>query len=147
VVAAAVVALDQATKQWALAALDDGPIDLVWTLRLDLTFNSGASFSIGAGRGGLIAVVGILALVIGFRSVLRWPGRLAPVALGLVAGGAVGNLVDRVARRGDGFLGGHVVDFIDLQWWPVFNVADIGIFVGGGLLVLASVRHPQPSAA
>jgi signal peptidase II len=144
-VAALVVAADQATKQWALSALDDGPVDLFWTLRFNLTFNSGASFSIGSGRGGLIAVVGLLALVIGFRSVLRWPGRLAPFGLGLVAGGALGNLTDRVFRDGDGFLGGRVVDFIDPQWWPVFNLADIGIFLGGGLLVLASLKHPQPT--
>lgn len=144
-VAAAVVALDQLTKQWALAALDDGAIDLVWTLRLRLTFNSGASFSIGSGRGGLIAVAGLIALVVAVRPVLRWPGRLAPVALGLVVGGAVGNLVDRIAREGDGFLGGRVVDFIDVQWWPVFNIADIGICLGAALLVLASLRQPAPA--
>jgi len=141
------VALDQVTKEWALAALDDGPIDLVWTLRLKLTFNSGASFSLGAGRGGLIALVGLLAVVVAFRSVLRWPGRLAPVGLGLVLGGALGNLVDRALRDGDGFLGGRVVDFVDVQWWPVFNVADIGIVIGGGLLVLASLRQPSTAAA
>jgi signal peptidase II len=146
-VAVLVVAIDQATKHWALSALDDGDIDLFWTLRLNLTFNSGASFSVGSGRGGLIALLGLVALVIGFRSVLRWPGRLAPVGLGFIAGGALGNLVDRAFRNGDGVLGGRVVDFIDVQWWPVFNVADICIFVGGGLLIIASLRHPQTASA
>ncbi len=145
-VAALVVAADQATKHWALNALDDGAIDLVWTLRLRLTFNSGASFSIGAGRGGLIAAVGLVALAIVFRSVLRWEGRLAALGVGVAAGGALGNLVDRALRDGEGFLGGRVVDFVDLQWWPVFNVADVCIYVGAGLLVLASLRQPERAA-
>jgi signal peptidase II len=62
--------------------------------------------------------------------------------LGLVLGGALGNLADRVFRDGSGFLGGAVIDFIDLQWWPVFNVADIAVTVGGVLLVLTSTREP-----
>jgi signal peptidase II len=57
------------------------------------------------------------------------------VALGLVMGGAVGNLVDRIFRDGGGFLHGAVVDFIDLRWWPVFTVADMAIVVGGALLI------------
>jgi signal peptidase II len=66
--------------------------------------------------------------------------RWGAVAVGLVLGGALGNLVDRVLRDGSGFLGGAVVDFIDAQWWPVFNVADIAVSVGGVLLVLVSSR-------
>jgi signal peptidase II len=128
-------------------ALDGGrTIDLVWTLRLRLTFNSGASFSVGSGRGGIIAAVGLVVLLFVFRSVLRWPGRLAGIGIGVAAGGALGNLVDRVFRAGEGFLGGRVVDFIDPQWWPVFNVADIAIFTGAGLLVLASTRQEEALA-
>ena len=56
---------------------------------------------------------------------------LSAVGIGLVIGGAIGNVLDRLFRAGDGFLGGAVVDFIDLQWWPVFNVADMAITVGG----------------
>ena len=56
--------------------------------------------------------------------------------LGLVLGGAVGNLIDRFFRPGDGFLAGHVIDFIDFQWYPVFNIADIGVVCGGILVVL-----------
>jgi signal peptidase II len=142
-VAALVVGLDQVTKHWALGALDDRDIDLVWTLRLNLTFNSGASFSVGSGRGGIIAGLGLVALIVAFRSVLTWEGRLAVIGAGVAVGGALGNLVDRAFREGDGFLGGRVVDFIDPQWWPVFNVADICIFTGAGLLVLASFRQPE----
>jgi signal peptidase II len=144
VVAAAVLALDQLTKHWALAALDDGPIDLIGSLRLQLTFNSGASFSMGSGRGGLIGLVGLVVVVFLLRSVARWPGILAPVALGMIVGGALGNLADRVFRAGaGGLLGGRVVDFIDLQWWPVFNVADMGVVLGAALLIVASLRQPR----
>jgi signal peptidase II len=138
VAAAAVVALDQLTKAWAVSALDDGRIiDLLWTLRLRLTFNDGAAFSVGGGSGGLLALAGLVVVAVVYRSVLRWPGRLPPVALGLVLGGAIGNLVDRVARDG------AVVDFIDLQWWPLFNVADMGISCGAVGLVLLSLRAEE----
>lgn len=139
--AAAVVALDQATKAWAVDALDGGrTIDLVWTLRLKLTFNEGAAFSIGGGSGGILAVLGLVVVLFVYRSVLRWPGRLPPLALGAVLGGAVGNLIDRAFRDG------AVVDFIDLQWWPLFNVADIGITCGALLLVALSLRHDSSNA-
>ncbi len=70
------------------------------------------------------------------------------VVIGLLVGGALGNLADRAFRSGlgsSGFLHGAVVDFIDLQWWPVFNVADAAIGVGAVLLVLFGLR-PEPSA-
>ncbi|MEZ5208643.1 MAG: signal peptidase II [Acidimicrobiales bacterium] len=136
VVAAIVLALDQLTKWWALATVSDRTIDVVWTLRLHVTHNTGAAFSLfaGSGIGPLIALVAV-----GIVGVLLWQGRfvtsrLGTVALGMVLGGAVGNLIDRVFR-GDGVLDGAVVDFIDLQWWPVFNVADAAVVVGSILLV------------
>jgi signal peptidase II len=58
-----------------------------------------------------------------------------------VIGGSVGNVVDRLFRN-DGWFDGAVVDFIDLQWWPIFNVADIGIVIGGGILLLLTLRAP-----
>jgi signal peptidase II len=142
--AALVVALDQLTKQWALVALDDGPIDLVGSLRLKLAFNDSAAFSIGGGRTTLIAVIGLVVVVVLVRMGLRAERRLWAMGLGVVLGGALGNLVDRVARDGSGVLGGKVVDFIDLQWWPVFNVADVSLWVGIGLLFLSTWREPQP---
>ena len=136
--AAVVVALDQLTKAWAVDALDGGrTIDLVWTLRLRLTFNDGAAFSLGGGSGGILALLGLLIVGLVYRSVLQWPGRLPAVALGCVLGGALGNLTDRVFRDG------AVVDFIDLQWWPLFNVADIGISCGAVGLVLLSLKADQ----
>ena len=81
---------------------------------------------------------------------LLWSGRTVPnrtgaVAVGAVVGGAAGNLADRAFRRGDGgFLGGAVVDFIDLQWYPVFNVADMGVVGGAILLLIATARAGHP---
>jgi signal peptidase II len=141
-VAGAVLLADQLSKWWALQALDDGPIHLFWTLRLRLTFNTGTAFSLGAGRGGLVALLAILVV-----AAMLWIGRsvatrLGAVALGLVLGGAVGNLADRVFRADDGLLSGAVVDFVDLQWWPVFNVADASIVIGALLLLVVSAREP-----
>jgi signal peptidase II len=62
------------------------------------------------------------------------------VALGLIAGGALGNLADRAFRAGDGFMGGAVIDFIDVQWWPVWNVADMALVFG---VILLFVRAPR----
>lgn len=144
---AVVVAVDQLTKHLALGALQDGRVvEVVGSLQLRLFFNTGSAFSLGAGRGGLIGLLAIAIVVVLVRSARSVPRGLGTVALGLVLGGAAGNLVDRGFRRGDGFLGGAVVDFVDLQWWPVFNVADAAIVVGAVLLVVASIRADRAAA-
>ena len=147
-VAALVVAVDQLTKWWALEALDSRDIDLVWTLRFHLVHNSGAAFGLGQDLNTMIAVGALLFVVAVVWA--SWGGRrlsLPPVLLGMMLGGAVGNLADRVMRAGDGFLGGAVVDFIDLQWWPVFNVADSAIVVAGVVLVLTASSYRGPQSA
>lgn len=135
-VVAAVVAIDQATKWWALSALDDRDVDLIWTLRLNLLMNKGSAFGLGSRYTPLITLLAMAIVLVILRTssklIRRWP----QVAVALVIGGALGNLFDRVFRSGSGLLGGAVVDFIDFQWWPVFNVADIAISVGAVLLVL-----------
>jgi signal peptidase II len=108
---------------------------VVWTLQWNLAHNTGMAFSRGQGMGPVIAVV---ALVVACSIVWSMRGQssvLAAVAAGLVLGGAVGNLLDRMFR-GDGWLHGAVIDFIDFQWFPIFNVADIAINVGGLLFVV-----------
>jgi signal peptidase II len=135
-IAAAVVVVDQLSKTWAVHRLSEGDIDVIGSLRFNLVFNSGASFSLGSGLGPFISLM-VVAVAVG----LFWAGRttsskLASVAIGFLLGGALGNLLDRAFRSGDGFLGGHVVDFIDLQWWPVWNVADAAVTIGGVLLVI-----------
>ena len=139
--AAGVVAVDQVTKTLAVRGLSDGAVDLFWTLRLNLSFNSGAAFGLGRGVAPIVLGLGIVMVVallgLGRMAAERW---MAAVALGLLLGGAMGNLADRLFRDH----GGAVVDFIDFQWWPIFNVADIGITLGAALMVLAS-RRPAES--
>jgi len=138
-VAALVVLVDQLTKTWAVNALDDGhDVDVIWTLRFHLTFNGGMAFSQGRGLGPVIGIVAIIVVVILLVSLRRTGSTVAAVAVGLVVGGAAGNILDRLFRSGDGFLKGEVVDFIDLQWWPVFNVADAAVVIGGILLLVST---------
>lgn len=139
--------VDQLTKHWALHTLQDGPIDVVWTLRFNLTFNTGAAFSQGKGLGPVIGILAAGVAIAVLWSARTVPSRLGAVAVGMVVGGAVGNLVDRALRRGEGFLGGGVVDFVDFQWYPIFNVADIGVVVGAGLLLVATWRAETTAAA
>lgn len=130
------MAADHLTKWLALQELSHRSIELVWTLRLRLVFNNGASFGLGSRYAPALALLA-LAIVLGLLGFgRRLRGRAAIVATGAVIGGALGNLLDRVFRDSDGFLGGAVVDFIDLQWWPVFNVADVAIVVGAVVLAL-----------
>lgn len=145
-VAALVVVLDQLSKWWVLTNLEPGvPRPVVWTLQLNLQRNSGAAFSFGAGSGFGRFVPLIALAVVGL---LLWQSRtgasrLGAIALGLVAGGAIGNVIDRVVRAdGGGLFSGRVVDFLDVQFWPVFNVADMGVVVGCLLLVVAVLWAP-----
>ena len=142
-VAALVILVDQLTKTWAVRHLQDRNIHLFWTLQLNLTFNSGMAFGRGRGFGPLIAVVGIclvFAIVLGTS---RAPSKFAAFAGGLILGGAISNLLDRIFREGSGFLGGHVIDFIDPQWFPVFNLADAAIDIGAVLLVISLLLTPS----
>ena len=141
VAAVIVVALDQITKHLAVSRLDDGHvvdvIDGVLTLRL--TYNPGGAFGLGQGQPGffLVASTLIAVLVIALARRVDDPRWVMP--LGLVLGGGVGNLIDRIVRNP----GGRVVDFIDLQVWPLFNVADSAIVVGVALLFWYSFRAPK----
>jgi signal peptidase II len=137
-----VLALDQLTKSLALARLAPGlPVPLVdGLLALTLVTNPGLAFGVfaatPAGWRWLVALLSLAALsvlaVLSIRLV-HAGGWLASLGLGLIFGGAIGNLIDRVRY-------GAVVDFIDLHWrgyhWPAFNVADSAITVGVGLLAV-----------
>jgi signal peptidase II len=135
-VAAVVVLLDQLTKRWALHSLTGvAPKHVIWTLQWNLSFNSGMAFSKGQGIGPIIGLLALMVVVFIALSVRSNSNRVIAVAAGLVMGGAIGNLLDRLFR-GSGWLHGSVIDFIDFQWFPIFNVADIGVNVGGALFVL-----------
>jgi signal peptidase II len=136
-VAAVVLALDVVTKVLAVRLLTPGqPVSIIGdTVTWTLVRNSGAAFSMATGYTWVLTLVAT-GVVLG----IVWMGRrlvspLWALGLGMILGGALGNLVDRFFRS-PGPLRGHVVDFFSIGWWPVFNVADPAV-VGGAILLVA----------
>ncbi|MBT6443529.1 MAG: signal peptidase II [Acidimicrobiaceae bacterium] len=137
-----VLVLDQITKIWAASALVDRNIDLFWTARFNLTRNFGSAFGLGSGIGRWLGVL-ILFVIGGVLWYARTiTDRRMVVLFGAIAGGAIGNVIDRIFRAEDGFMTGGVIDFIDFQWWPIFNVADIAVVCGATGLMWLSFREP-----
>ena len=136
----AVVAIDQAAKQLAVTSIESGdPLELVFGIQLANVQNRGVAFGLLAGGEGLV-----LALTLGALAGLLTYFAFNPtrpdlwLAVGLLSGGALGNLADRVRS-------GAVIDFIDLPLWPTFNLADVAIVAGVAALVLI-LSHPAPAA-
>lgn len=145
---AVVIITDQASKMWARAVLDASePIPLIgqW-LSLRLVHNSGAAFSFAAGKTWILTIFTVV--IIGVLAVLARRVHRAStlLAIALLAGGAVGNLIDRLTAE-PGFGVGHVTDFIAYGTWFVGNVADIWIVLGAPLLALALSREPSKEEA
>jgi signal peptidase II len=140
VLAATVLVADQLTKWWALSALEAGErVPLLGDLLgLRLIFNPGAAFSIATGMTWLLTIVVVGVVVAILRAVRRIGSRGWAVALGLLLGGALGNLGDRLFRD-PGFARGHVVDMIDYGVF-VGNVADVAIVAAAGLIMLLGLR-------
>lgn len=141
--AGVVLAVDIATKELMIGLLGGSqpPIEVVdGVLTLVLVRNSGAAFGIGTGLTAVFTVVAIIVVVAIVRISMKV--RCVPwaVALGLLLGGATGNLVDRLLRPPAPFRG-HVVDWIQLPYWPVFNIADSAIVCGGILMVILAARR------
>jgi len=135
-----IVGLDQATKSWAASALADRPIDVIGDgVQFALTRNSGSAFSRFQGVTPILAVLAMGIAVVLARTLRRATDPWMVGALALVLGGALGNLIDRLARA-PGFLRGEVIDFVKVGSFPVFNVADSAITIGAVLLVLRSLR-------
>lgn len=146
----AALVLDQLTKRWALDELEDGQvIELVPTVRLELTFNPGVAFGMGADIGSPLAfaLAAVVLALVGWVAVrtIRNQDILATVFLAVTAGGAIGNLWDRFSRAEDGPLTGHVVDFIAVDWFAAFNVADIFTTSGIALWALMLATHARSS--
>ena len=147
IIIALVVICDQVTKHWALNALNNGrTIDIFWTLRFNLVFNSGMAFSKGQGLGRFIGLLAIGVAVWLWLSLRKVSTTIGVVGTAMLIGGAIGNVVDRLFR-GDAWLRGSVVDFIDLQWFPVFNVADSSVTIGALLLIYSSIIASRVKAA
>ena len=138
-----VVLLDQVTKSWAVAALSNGRvIHVIGSLQFSLGFNSGFAFSQGQGMGPLVGIFATVAVLFLLQAVRKATTQLSAVALCAIVAGAIGNIADRFFR-GEGWLHGRVVDFIDVQWWPVFNVADSSITVGACALIAAMLMESR----
>ena len=136
-IAAVVLVLDIVTKVLAVRLLTPGqPVSIIGdTVTWTLVRNSGAAFSMATGYTWVLTLVAT-GVVLG----IIWMGRrlVSPwwaLGLGMILGGAMGNLIDRFFRS-PGPLRGHVVDFLSIGWWPVFNVADPSV-VGGAILLVA----------
>ncbi len=136
--AVAVVALDQLAKALVEASLVTGErVDVLGPLELTLSHNSGVAFGLASGGGGVLILFSVAALgAVGYLFA-RAPARPGMwVAVGLLSGGALGNLIDRV-------LEGAVTDYIDFLAWPPFNLADVAIVAGVLLLSLLYLAQPQ----
>jgi signal peptidase II len=144
---ATIVAVDQLTKAWAVAALSDGPVHVIGdTVEFELTRNGGGAFSRFQGMTPVLAIGAIVVTFVLFRVLRGMTDSVLVVALTLVLGGALGNLVDRFVRA-PGILRGHVIDFVSVGWWPVFNVADSCVSIGAVLLIVRSLRAPHTAEA
>lgn len=129
-----VAVIDQASKAWAVAALSGGRrIPLIGrALDLELVNNPGSAF--GLFTGLTIVVFAVSAAILVFVTAWAWRLGTHGVAFGLVIGGGFGNIIDRLIRPPS--VGrGHVVDFIDLSFWPTFNLADAAIVTGVLILI------------
>ncbi len=133
------LAADLASKAWATAELDQ-PIEIGGSLSLRLGYNPGVAFGVGQSLPSwtLLLLTGLICAAI---AVAGWRGTLLPpVAVGLILGGAIGNLLDRLTE-------GSVVDMVHLTWWPTFNLADVAICVGAALAVVFSLLPERTSQA
>ena len=140
-IASFVLAVDQLTKVRAVSSLQPGvPSHAFGPVWWTLQRNPGAAFSFLTRVPWLFTVIAIAIVAVILVRLRSFSGGLQGIAVGLVLGGALGNLADRLFRAPGPFRG-HVVDFVDLRWWPVFNVADSCIVVGAALLILASWRR------
>ena len=138
--AVAVAVVDLLVKQAAVRHLTgQGTIDLAGPLDLRLLFNPGAAFGLGAALPPA-AVVTVTGLMVAGVALYFWhaaatAGRAVRAGLAVLLGGAVGNLLDRS-------LDGVVTDYLHTGWWPTFNLADVAILTGAGLLLLGTLRQP-----
>jgi signal peptidase II len=136
---ALVVVLDQGAKALVRGALTLGEhVDLLGPLGLTLSHNRGVAFGLADGGGAVLLLVTAIALVVVLALFARDPVRPGMwIAVGLLGGGALGNLIDRVRA-------GEVTDYVDLSHWPPFNLADIAIVSGVILLATIYLREGEP---
>ncbi len=143
-----IVAVDQLTKLAIERVFNYGDVrPVTGFFNLVLTYNKGAAFSFLAGASGwqkqfLIGIAAAASVVIVYLLARHGTQKLFSLALALILGGAIGNVIDRIAH-------GHVIDFLDFHWrgwhWPAFNVADSAIVCGAALLIIDELRRVRRS--
>jgi signal peptidase II len=137
--------LDLATKLWAVNTLSDrSNIKVIGDFfQLTLVRNPGAAFSVAEGATIFLTLFGFLVMGVIFYYSTEITSRGWSVVLGLAMGGILGNLVDRIFRE-PGFLRGHVIDWLQVPNWPVFNIADSAIVLAAALSMILSLRNIPP---
>ena len=137
-------ALDFLTKNWAIANLSTAPRKIIGSfLQLTLLRNPGAAFSLATGFTIIFTSLSIAVAIFIVRTAARIHHPWWAVVAGLVLGGVLGNLSDRIFRE-PGFLYGHVIDWIQIPHWPVFNIADSAITIAAGIAILLTARNIAP---
>lgn len=138
--ALAIVVADLVSKRYASIHFADSPVEVIpGFLTFTFTENPGAAFSLFQNAGPFMGVAAIVVSVFVLWSIRTERPFLEVAALGLVLGGANGNLMDRVFR-GEGFLDGKVIDWISMWWIPTFNIADASVTIAVGLLLIHAWR-------
>ena len=138
-----IVAADQATKAIAVAHWSVVARPIIGThVQLFVTRNSGSAFSRFQNLTPLLALGAIVITIFLARAARNATDSVTLYALVLLLGGALGNLSDRFFRS-PGFMRGHVVDFVSIGWWPVFNLADSCVTIGAVLLIVRSLFPPR----
>lgn len=135
---------DFATKTWALSNFSSDPQPVIGTLlQFTLLKNSGAAFSFAS---GFTVIFSLLAIAV-VATIIRFAGRITSrgwlTCAGLLLGGVLGNLTDRAFRE-PGFFLGHVIDWIQIPNWPIFNIADIAISSAAFLAFIQTMRNVPP---
>jgi signal peptidase II len=137
--------IDLGTKVWAVEVLSSRANVQIIGSFLQLTFvqNSGAAFGIGAGSTIIFTFFALAVLIFITRYALQITSKGWALVCGLVLGGILGNLTDRVFRE-PSFLQGHVIDWIQIPNWPVFNIADSAIVIAAVVAIILTIRNISP---
>ncbi|CAB4926575.1 unannotated protein [freshwater metagenome] len=137
--------LDLATKAWVVSRLSHRTSIKVIGEFFQLTYirNSGAAFSFATGATIFLSLFGVIVVFVIIYFAPRIDSKGWSIVLGLVMGGVLGNLMDRIFRE-PGFMRGHVIDWMQLPHWPIFNVADSAIVCAAGLSMVLTARNISP---
>ena len=135
---------DFATKAWALQSLSTEPRKVIGSLlQFTLVYNSGAAFSFATGFTILFSLIALSVVIATIYFAPRITSRGWQLTIGLLLGGVLGNLTDRIFRE-PSFLSGYVIDWIQIPHWPVFNIADSAICIAAAISFVLSMRNIPP---